>query len=270
VRGIRLAQEAFGDAVPPVAVFDTNFHSSLPEYASAYAIPKNWADRWHIRRYGFHGLAHRSVLRSFAGLMEMPEQELSVITAHLGSGCSITAIKNGRSVDTSMGFTPLEGLIMSTRSGDLDPAVVAFLAQHEGFTANKIIDFLNHKSGLLALSGKSGDLRELLKSGEERAQLAVAAFCYRIRKYIGAYLAVLGGASAILFSGGIGENMPEIRARICEGLEWLGLILDEEGNRSRPGPHRISADGSRIQAFVIPADEESEIARETAQLLARP
>jgi acetate kinase len=268
LKGYRSACEALGDEVPQVAVFDTIFHRTLPDYAAVYAIPQEYSRRWKIRRYGFHGLAHRSVVGRYARIAGVPRERVTVITAHLGSGCSITAVRNGCSADTSMGFTPLEGLIMAKRSGDLDPAIIAFLAQNAGFTAGKIIEFLNRRSGLLGLSGVSSDMRELLGATDADSLLAVECFCYRVRKYIGAYLAALGGASAVIFSGGIGENLAEIRLRISRGLEWFGLHLNDQANLEASGREgRISKNESRLQAFVIPADQEAEIVNDTAACL---
>jgi acetate kinase len=268
LKGYRAARDVLGDAIPQVAVFDTTFHRTLRDYAAEYAIPREYARRWKIRRYGFHGLAHLSVVRRYASLQKLPLERVTVITAHLGSGCSITAVRNGCSADTSMGFTPLEGLIMSTRSGDLDPAIVSFLAQNEGFSAGKIIEFLNRRSGLLGLSGRSSDIRDLLGASDPDSALAVECFCYRVRKYIGAFLAALGGASAIIFSGGIGENLAEVRRRVCRGLEWFGLEIDSGRNEEASGKvSPITSDDSRLQAFVIPADEEAEIVRDTAACL---
>ncbi len=214
---IREARSVLGTAIPMVATFDTAFHRTLPEPASHYAIPSELAAKHHIRRYGFHGLAHRYMMERYAAMTAAPLEEAKLITLQLGNGCSATAIEGGRSVDTSMGFTPLEGLIMGTRSGDVDPTLAGFLARREHVEIETAEDWLNTRSGLLGVSGLSTDMRELLEAergGEEQASLAVEMFCYRIKKYIGAYLAVLNGADGIIFGGGIGENTPEVRARI--------------------------------------------------------
>jgi acetate kinase len=253
-----------------VAVFDTAFHATLPEHAARYAIPHEMALRHGIRRYGFHGLAYRSALAGYCTLTDTRPDRATVVALHLGNGCSVAAIRNGESVDTSMGLTPLEGLVMGTRSGDLDPAIVGYLARLEGVPVDTVERWLNERSGLLGLSGRSGDMRDLLEREphDPGARLAVQVFCYRARKYVGAYLAALGGAEAVVFSGGIGENAPEVRARICAGLDWLGLTIDPGRNTAVVGTAgRISADGARIQAFAIPADEESVIARDTVNCL---
>jgi acetate kinase len=257
-----------------VATFDTAFHRSLPERASRYAIPTELSERHDIRRYGFHGLAHRYIVERFSEIAATPVEEMKLITLQLGAGCSATAVDGGRSVDTSMGFTPLEGLMMGTRSGDLDPSLVGFLARGEEVSAEEVEGWLNTRSGLLGVSGHSGDMRELLEAereGDLRASLAVDMFCYRVRKCIGAYLAVLDGADAIIFGGGIGENAPEVRARICAGLGWCGLLVDADRNAEAIGAEtRISSDVSPLQAYVIPVDEASIIVRDTLGCLRRP
>jgi acetate kinase len=250
-----------------VAVFDTSFHHMLPDYATTYAIPFELALRHKIRRYGFHGIAHRYLTLRYAEITQMAEERVNIVTLHLGNGCSATAIRGGKSVDTSMGFTPLEGLVMGTRSGDLDPAVVGFLSKKERLAVAEVEALLNERSGLLGISGRSNDMRDLLERApsDARSRLAVEIFCYRARKYLGAYLAVLGGAQAVIFSGGIGENSPEVRAKICEGMEWCGLRLDSELNgRIRGLEGEISTVDAKIRVFVIPADEEKLIAQDTA------
>ena len=268
--GIRASREALGPGVPMVAVFDTAFHAALPERAWRYAIPHELAERHGIRRFGFHGISYRAVLERYCAITGTPEERATIVALHLGSGCSAAAIQNGRSIDTSMGFTPLEGLVMGTRSGDLDPGVFAFLSRIEGVSVAEVEHWLNERSGLLGLSGRTADLRDLLTSEptDPRAAIALEIFCYRIRKYIGAYLAALGGAQAIVFTGAIGERSSEVRGRSCEGLEWLGLTLDPRANgAAADGERRISAPGSRIEAFVIPTDEELYIARDTVKAL---
>ena len=273
VAGVRAARTALGDGVPMTASFDTTFHHDLPPVAAQYAIPASLAERYAIRRYGFHGLSYRSVLARYCHLTDTPTERATLIVLHLGSGCSMAAIRDGRSADTSMGFTPLEGLVMSTRSGDLDPAIVAFLAQHESTPAETVEQWLNTRSGLMGVSRSTGDMRELLavERDDEHAQLAIEMFAYRARKYIGAYFAVLGGAPAVVFTGGIGENSPAVRTRILDGMEWCGLGLDPSCNSSCTGaPARVSADDSRVAVYAIPTDEEGMIARDAARLLGAP
>lgn len=269
--GIRACVEALGPGTPMVAVFDTAFHATLPERARRYAIPWELAERHAIRRYGFHGLAYRSVLARYCARGAIAPERATLVALHLGSGCSAAAIRNGRSVDTSMGLTPLEGLVMGTRSGDVDAALVARLAEAEGVSASEVERWLNERSGLLGLAGSS-DTRDVLARAarDPRAALALDLFCYRARKYVGAYLAALGGADAVVFSGGIGEHEPEIRSRICEGMAWCGLELDPARNDATVGADGlISRDGARLRALVIASDEESVIARDTAERLAR-
>jgi acetate kinase len=269
---IRAVGKILGPKIPMAAVFDTAFHSNMPERSSYYAIPKKLSDKHHIRRYGFHGIAHRYMAERYATITSMPVERLRLITLQLGNGCSASAVHGGSSVDTSMGFTPLEGLMMGTRSGDVDPHLPRFLAESEGVDVKEIEDLLNTKSGLLGVSGLSRDMRELLEAerrGDAMAALSVEMFCYRVRKQIGAYLSALGGAEAVIFGGGIGENSPEVRSRICAGMEWAGLILDEGRNKLKTEvENRISADISRLHVYVISVDEELIIAHDTASCLA--
>ncbi len=271
IKGIVAAREVFGPGIPEVAVFDTAFHQTLPDYAYLYALPYQFYRRHRIRRYGFHGTSHRYVAYRYRQLRGIRREETNVITLHLGNGCSAALIRGGNSIDTSMGLTPLEGLMMGTRSGDLDPAIVDFIAAKEGLTAQEVETLLNKQSGLIGISGLTNDMRELLDEAREnddrRARLAIEIFCYRVRKYIGAYLAASGGAEAIIFAGGIGENSAEVRARICEGLEWFGLELDAEQNALHTNGREglISRAGSRLSAYVIPTDEELLIARDTVR-----
>ena len=270
---IKAMRESINPAVPMVAVFDTAFHHSMPERAWRYAIPRELADKHHIRRYGFHGLAHRYMSERYAAIAGQPSTSLKLITLQLGNGCSAAAIEGGRPVDTSMGFTPLEGLVMGTRSGDIDPSLVNFIAKQEKIGSDQVEEMLNKKSGLLGLSGRWRDMRELLKAekdGDAGAALAIDIFCYRARKYIGAYLAALGGADAVIFGGGIGENAPSVRSRILSGMERCGLAIDEKRNASAVAAEgRISADGSDIKVYVIPVDEASIIARDTMDCIKR-
>ncbi len=269
IKGILAARDVFGKGLAQVAVFDTAFHQTLPEHAFLYALPYQLYRRHRVRRYGFHGTSHRYVAYRYRQIRQIARDATNVITLHLGNGCSIAAIRAGDSVDTSMGLTPLEGLVMGTRSGDIDPAIVDFIGTKEGLSPNEVESLLNKQSGLLGISGLTNDMRELLaeerENNDRRAHLAVEIFCYRIRKYIGAFLAALGCAEAIIFTGGIGENSAEIRARICSSFEWAGFSLDEEKNEQlvhgREGI--ISKDGSRPEVYVIPTDEELLIARDT-------
>lgn len=265
--GVTAATQEYGAAMPQVAVFDTAFHRTLPAAAYTYAIPYALADKHGIRRYGFHGTSHRYVSGRYAALTGRPG---TIVTLHLGNGCSAAAIQDGKVVETSMGMTPLEGLVMGTRSGDLDPAVVDFIAEQEALTAPEVDQLLNTQSGLLGISGLTNDMRTLMaaEADNPRAALAVDVFCHRVRKYVGAYLAVLGGAEAIVFTGGIGENAAEIRERVCAGFAWAGLTIDPAANR-RPsaGEREISEPRARLKAYVIPTDEELLIARDTARLV---
>ena len=273
LKGVAAARAVLGAELPNVAVFDTAFHHTLPEKAYLYAIPYQLYRRHKVRRYGFHGTSHRYVSYRWRELTLVSREDTRIITLHLGNGCSACAIDHGNSVDTSMGFTPLEGLVMGTRSGDLDPAVVEFLEAKEGLTATAVDNLLNKQSGLLGISGLTNDMRDLLAEAHEnddrRARLAIDMFCYRARKYIGAYLAALGGADAIIFAGGIGENAPEVRAQICRGLEWTGIEIDEEANRRMVGggEGRITTHSSRLAVWVIPTDEELLIARDTFRVV---
>jgi acetate kinase len=271
IKGIQAARDVFGHGLPQVAVFDTAFHQTLPESAYLYAIPYQLYRRYRIRRYGFHGTSHRYVSYRYRQLKEIQREETNVITIHLGNGCSIAGIRRGDSIDTSMGLTPLEGLVMGTRSGDIDPAIVDFISVKEGLSAREVETLLNKQSGLLGISGLTNDMRDLLaeekENNDRRAHLAIEVFCYRVRKYIGAFLAATGGADALIFTGGIGENSPEVRQRICNGLEWMGVELDNEKNLSaRHGfEGDISKPESRFSAYVIPTDEELLIARDTVR-----
>jgi len=273
IKGINAAREVFGKGLPQVAVFDTAFHQTLPDHAYLYALPYQLYRRHRIRRYGFHGTSHRYVAYRYRQLKKIQRDQTNIITLHLGNGCSAAAIKAGDSVDTSMGLTPLEGLVMGTRSGDLDPAIIEFVAAKEGLSAQEVETLLNKQSGLLGISGLTNDMRELLdearESNDRRARLAVEIFCYRARKYIGSYLAAMNGADAVVFTGGIGENSTEVRAGICDGLAWLGLELDSERNHKLTGGHEgiISTDSSRLAAYVIPTNEELLIARDTVRVV---
>jgi acetate kinase len=272
IKGIQVARQIFGKDVPQVAVFDTAFHHSLPEQAWLYAIPYDLYEKHRIRRYGFHGTSHRYVASRYRALRGLTREQTNIINLHLGNGCSACAIKGGISVDTSMGMTPLEGLVMGTRSGDLDPAIVNVLARKEGMSPSDVDTLLNTQSGLLGISGLTNDMRKLqaeLKANDNpRVRLAIEIFCHRARKYIGAFLASMGGADAVVFTGGIGENSADIRARICNGMEWTGLLIDAEKNQGTVGREEmISTAGSRLLAYVIPTDEELLIARDTVHVI---
>jgi acetate kinase len=271
IKGIQAARDLFGPGLPQVAVFDTAFHQTLPERAYLYAIPYQFYRRYKVRRYGFHGTSHRYVAYRYRQIRNLTREQTNIITLHLGNGASASAIRAGESIDTSMGMTPLEGLVMGTRSGDIDPAIIDYLATKEGLTVHQIESLLNKQSGLIGISGLTNDMRELLEEAHEnndrRARLAIEIFCYRARKYIGAYLTAMGGADAIVFTGGIGENAAEVRAQICDGLQWMGLELDVERNAKCVGgcEGSISTEGSRLAAYTIPTDEELLIARDTVR-----
>lgn len=271
IKGIMAARDVFGAGLPQVAVFDTAFHQTLPERAFLYALPYQLYRRHRIRRYGFHGTSHRYVAYRYRQIRNIARNQTNVITLHLGNGCSIAAIQAGDSVDTSMGLTPLEGLVMGTRSGDIDPAIVDFISTKEGLSSREVETLLNKQSGLLGISGLTNDMRELLEeeyeNNDRRAHLAIEIFCYRARKYIGSFLAALGGAEAVIFTGGIGENSAEVRSRVCTGLEWAGFKLDKERNSAHTGGREglISKDESLLAAYVIPTDEELLIARDTVR-----
>jgi acetate kinase len=273
VRGIHAATELLGPGVPQVAVFDTAFHATMPPESYLYGIPYSYYRRHKIRRYGFHGTSHRYVAYKFRRMLGIPRDSVNLITLHLGNGCSACCIRGGNSHMTSMGFTPLEGLLMGTRSGDLDPSILEYLQHKEGMTLAEIDAVLNKHSGLLGISGLTGDMRELLEeeaeNGDRRARLAIEVFCRRVRRTIGAYHAETGGTDALIFTGGIGENAPVVRERICRNLECIGLTLDAGRNAATKdgATGTITADGSRLPAWVIPTDEELLIARDTVRVV---
>jgi acetate kinase len=270
--GVRACRDVLAPAPPMVAVFDTAFHALLPERAAHYAIPWELARRHGIRRFGFHGLSYAWVTARAAARLGRPADGVRLVALHLGSGCSAAAIRDGVSVDTSMGLTPLEGLVMATRSGDVDPALLGYLVRVEGANVAEVERWLNEGSGLLGLAGGSGDVRDLLarERDDSRARLALEVFCHRARKYLGAYLAALEGADAVVFTGGVGAHQPEIRRRIAAGFEWAGLVLEPDANAAARGREAvISAAGSAVSALVVPADEERMIAHETAACLVR-
>ncbi len=273
LKGIYAAKEAFGADIPQVAVFDTAFHSTMPDEAYMYAIPYQYYSRYRIRKYGFHGTSHRFVAYRYRKLKNLTRQETKVITMHLGNGCSGCAIDNGVSIDTTMGMTPLEGLMMGTRSGDIDPSIIEYIAHKEATSCEEVFSILNKRSGLTGISGLTNDMRDLeeeeIEHGDRRAKLAIDMFCYRVKKYIGSYLAVLNGAQAVCFTGGIGENSPIVRSRVCSNMENLGIKIDEELNQAviRGKETKISSEDSKVEVWVIPTNEELIIARDTCRIV---
>lgn len=271
LKGVAAARELFGPGVPQVAVFDTSFHSTMPEVSYLYAIPYQLYSRHRIRRYGFHGTSHRYVAYRYRQLTGKSLEDTNVITLHLGNGCSACAIKRGESINTSMGMTPLEGLVMGTRCGNIDASVIDFLHHKEAMSFDDVDKLLNKQSGLLGLSGLTNDMRDLLAEekahADRRARLAIDIFCLRIKQYIGSYLAQMNGADALIFTGGIGENSAEIRARSCAEMGFLGIEVDAARNDALAPGHEgdVAADGARIRVWVIPTNEELLIARDTVR-----
>ncbi len=266
--GIRVCRELMPET-PQIGVFDTSFHQSMPEHAYIYALPYEYYKEYGIRRYGFHGTSHRYVAQRAADMAGKDLEDINIITCHLGNGASVAAVRKGKSVDTSMGLTPLEGLVMGTRCGDLDPAIVPFLQKREDLSPDEIDSIMNKESGLLGLSGISNDSRDIEEAaseGDERAQLARDVFAYRVKKYIGAYTAAMGGVDAIVFTAGIGENAVGLREEMLSGLEYLGFELDEKANQTRGEEVEISTPESDVSVFVVPTDEELVIARDTAEI----
>ena len=271
MEGIKACEANFS-GIPQAAVFDTAFHTTLPDYAYLYGLPYHFYQEDKIRKYGFHGTSHQYVCQAAAELLKLPLDELKSISCHLGNGCSITAVERGKSIDTSMGFTPLEGLIMGTRCGDLDPAIVFYLMDHKKLDSRQINKLFNKQSGLLGLAGTgSSDLRDILAVGETgnpQAETAINAFVYRIKKYVGAYTAAMGGLNVIIFTAGIGENSARIREMVCSGLDGLGVILDPAKNtRAARKSCQVQSDLSRVKIMVIPTDEERAIALQTLELI---
>lgn len=268
--GIRACQEVMGKDVPMVAVFDTAFHQSMPQTSYMYAIPYEYYEKYKIRRYGFHGTSHKYVAQQAAEMLGRDLDELKLITCHLGNGSSIAAIKNGKSFDTSMGFTPLDGLPMGTRAGNIDPAIIEFLAENEGLSAKEVINILNKKSGMLGISGVSSDFRDLDTANEEgnaRAKLAKDMFDNSVKKIIGSYIAEMGGVDAIIFTAGVGENDRSVRWDVCSHMEYLGIKIDPEKNKFRGRQMDISIDWARVRVLVIPTNEELMIAQDTERLV---
>lgn len=270
ITGIRACQEVMGQDVPMVAVFDTAFHQTMPQSHYMYAIPYEYYTKYKIRRYGFHGTSHQYVSKQAAEMLGRPIEELRLITCHLGNGSSICAIKGGKSYDTSMGFTPLDGLPMGTRAGNLDPAIIEFLCKQEKMSVEEVTSILNKKSGMLGISGVSSDFRDLdeaVEKGNERAALAKEMFNLSVKKIIGSYIAEMGGVDAIIFTAGVGENDALVRAEVCEGMEYLGIKVDAEKNNCRGVQRDISADYARVRTLIIPTNEELVIAQDTEKLV---
>ena len=269
--GIRACQSVM-PGTPMVAVFDTAFHQTMPKTAYMYGVPYEFYEKYHIRRYGFHGTSHRFVSARAIELLGLKGKESKIIVCHLGNGSSLSAVVNGKCVDTSMGLTPLEGVLMGTRSGDLDPAVVECIANNEHLTPTETLNLLNKKSGLMGLSGVSSDMRDVYNAadeGNERAKMTLDIWAYRVKKYIGAYAAAMGGLDAVIFTAGIGENDKRSRASVCEGLEFMGIKLDPEKNNIRGVEAEISAADSKVKVWVIPTNEELAIARDTLELVSK-
>ncbi len=270
LKGIEVCKKLLPN-IPQAAVFDTTFHKDIPPYAYIYGLPYHYYEKYRIRRYGFHGTSHMYVSRKGAELIGKDVRELKIITCHIGNGVSITAVDKGKSVDTSMGFTPAEGLLMGTRAGDMDPAIPLFIMNKTGISPTEMDDIINKKSGLLGVSGVSNDMRDIIaaiKKGETRARLALEIYCYRIKKYIGAYTAALGGLDLLVFTAGVGENNSLIRKEVCKGLEFFGIELDEDLNNNTIGRNGIiSKENSRVKVAVIKTNEELVIAQETARII---
>ncbi len=268
---MRACRSVFGPETPMVAVFDTSFHQTMPEKAYMYGTPYEYYEKYHIRKYGFHGTSHRFVSQHYIEMRGIDPKGSKIVVCHLGNGSSITAVRDGACIDTSMGFTPLDGIIMGTRSGAVDPSVVTFLMNKEGLTPDQMSDIMNKKSGFLGISGLSSDARDLVSASHEghaRAKLACDIVRYQIKKYIGSYAAAMGGITALLFTGGIGENSDELRTEVCEGLEFIGIRLDENENRHKTGEdHKISAADASCEVWVIPTNEELAIAKDTVALI---
>jgi acetate kinase len=268
--GIDACKDVMGENIPQVAVFDTAFHQSMSQESYMYALPYEYYEKYKIRRYGFHGTSHKYVSKQASEMLGIPIENLRIVTCHLGNGSSITAIKGGKSMDTSMGFTPLDGLPMGTRAGNLDPAIISFLCEHEDKSAEEVIDILNKKSGMLGISGVSSDFRDLdtaINEGNPRAKLAKDMFILSVKKIIGSYIAEMGGVDAIVFTAGVGENDRSVRWDVCEHMEYLGIKVDPEKNKYRGRQMDISVDYARVRVLVIPTNEELVIAEDTKRLV---
>ena len=258
--------------VPQVVVFDTAFHQTMPPKAYMYGLPYDDYEKYHVRKYGFHGTSHRFVSSALADAMGKDVKDLKIVSCHLGNGSSITAVDGGKSVDTSMGFTPLDGVVMGTRTGSVDPSAVTFVASKHGFTTSEMSDYMNKKSGFLGVSGVSSDNRDITdaaKKGDERAQLVSEMLVYEIKKYIGSYAAAMNGLDAVLFTGGIGENASDVRQAVCENMEFFGIKIDAEANNTRGKLQKISAPDSKVEVWVVPTNEELLIARDTLELISK-
>lgn len=269
LKGIRAVDHLMPN-VPQVTVFDNAFHSTMPAHAYLYAVPYELYEKYHVRRYGFHGTSHRYVSHRVAELMGKDIKDLKIITCHIGNGASVAAIKDGKVIDTSMGLTPLAGVMMGSRSGDIDPSAVTYIMDKLHLQPQEMADFLNKKSGVLGITGISSDMRDIeeaAKNGNERAQLALRMYNYRIKKYIGSYAAAMGGVDVIVWTAGVGENQISTRMEACSGLEFLGVKMDEEANNCRGEEKLISAPDSKVQVWVVPTDEEIVIARDTMELV---
>ena len=272
VLAMRACQKVFDKSVPQVCVFDTAFHATMPKKAYMFGVPYEYYEKYSIRKYGFHGTSHRFVSHELASLLNKDISELKIITCHLGNGCSIAAVDKGKVVDTSMGFTPLDGLIMGTRSGAVDPSVLTFIIEKENLSAKQLSDLLNKKSGYLGISGISSDHRDLCAAadnGNERAKIAIDMQIYQIQRYIGAYTAAMDGLDAIVFTGGIGENSPFLREAVCKGLKYFGVEIDKEKNVVRGKTENLTAKGAKTQVWAIATNEELLIARDTLQLVSK-
>ncbi|MDO5546996.1 MAG: acetate kinase [Eubacteriales bacterium] len=268
--GIGACKDVMGEDIPQVAVFDTAFHQSMAQESYMYALPYEYYEKYKIRRYGFHGTSHKYVSKQASEMLGIPIENLRIVTCHLGNGSSITAIKGGKSMDTSMGFTPLDGLPMGTRAGNLDPAIISFLCEHEDKSAEEVIDILNKSSGMLGISGVSSDFRDLdtaINEGNPRAKLAKDMFILSVKKIIGSYIAEMGGVDAIVFTAGVGENDRSVRWDVCEHMEYLGIKVDPEKNKYRGRQMDISVDYARVRVLVIPTNEELVIAEDTKRLV---
>ena len=267
--GIKAVDELMPDT-PQVTVFDNAFHSTMPDYAYLYAVPYEWYKKWHVRRYGFHGTSHRYVSKRACEFLGLDYRKTKIITCHIGNGASVSAVKNGKVIDTSMGLTPLAGLMMGSRCGDIDPSAVTYLMQKTGKKPQEMADFLNKESGVLGITGISSDMREIEaadENGDKMAHLALAMYNYRIKKYIGAYAAAMNGVDVIVWTAGVGENQEGVRWDSCEGLDYLGVKMDKERNHVRGKEQILSADDSKVKVVLIPTDEEIVIARDTLTLV---
>ena len=266
------ACEKLMPGIPMVGVFDTAFHQTMPKEAYIYALPYELYEKYKIRRYGFHGTSHKYVAEKTAEFLGKPLSELKLITCHLGNGASIAAIDKGKSIDTSMGFTPLEGLVMGTRAGDMDPAIVTFLQDKENLTSEEVNSLLNKKSGVLGISKISSDFRDIedaANEGNENAKLALDVYNYRVKKYIGAYMAAMNGADAVIFTAGLGENSDVVREAVCKDMDFLGIKIDVQKNKVRSKLTDISAEGSKVKVLIVPTNEELMIARDTKRLIGK-